>query len=124
MPLLAAILGVAIVVGAGLQGLQAFLLQLAIQAVGYIGGTYYSLGYLRRSAITDNWRGFIAPSVITFIVLSIMGFAANSASFMGSTMAIGILLTYYGAIVLAFIKITADGFRDLQNQSEAGRSLS
>lgn len=116
MPLLAGIVGAAVVGGSGLQGLPAFALLLAIQGVGYNGGTYYSLGYLGKSAVTDDWQGCITPSVVTFVILSIIGLVGNAIQVEGSLMAIGIWVAFYGAIIAAFAKITADGFRSFQAQ--------
>ena len=117
MPFLVGKVGGAVVGGYGLRSLPAFALLLAIQASGYIAGTYYSLGYLRRSTITDDWRGCITPSVISFVVLSVIGFVANAIRVNGSVTAIGVLVVFHGVIIVAFAKITASGFHGLQAQA-------
>jgi hypothetical protein len=130
MPAVAGLAGAVVVGGSGLPGLPALVALLAFQAVGYIGGTYYSLAYLRKSATTDDWLGCIKPSVITFVILAIIGLAINAVQ-IGSAavanamaaggsraVAFGILVVYYIAIVAGFVKITADGFRKFQAQAK------
>lgn len=120
MPLLAVIVGGFVIEGSGIQGLPAFGIFLLIQAFGYIGGSYYSLNHLQKSTITDDWTKCITPSVIVFVALSMVGFIVISNAVQvkvkESIVVIGLLVVFYGTIIITFSKITAVGFTNLQAQ--------
>ena len=95
-----------------------FLLALGCQALGYIVGGYYSLSYIRKAALIEQPMACVKPSIITFVVLAVFGFAVNVALLFGSRLRsmnaiIGIvgLVVFYVVISLAFAKITQRGFR-------------
>jgi hypothetical protein len=94
-----------------IEGWIAFLVSLALQAIGYIGGTYYSLNYIQKVALIDNPMSCVKPSVITFIVLAVLSLILNLVSLRPlSWEIILILIIFYGMISLAFAKITEKGF--------------
>ena len=53
------------------SALSGFLLALGFQALGYIGGVYYSLSYLRKAALIEHPLACLKPSIITFTVLAV-----------------------------------------------------
>lgn len=118
MPLLASIVSTTIIQVSGLTGLAALGLSLVFQTVGYIGGAYYSLAYLRESTITDDWRGCITPSIVAFLILLAILLVAKSIWAGSSNVEIGILAVFYCAIAAAFAKITSDGFLRLQAKAK------
>ena len=118
MPLVATFAGMGIVIGTHLDGFPALLAILASQAIGYIGGTYYSLSYLAKSATTEDWTRCTKPSAITFVILCAIGLVLSVIQYRESPMLIALILAFYAAIVPAFIKITADGFRSLQARAQ------
>jgi hypothetical protein len=101
---------------------RAFLLLLTVQALGYIGGVYYSLSYIRKVALVENAPACIKPSIITFVVLAVFGFGLNLASlftrqseweWVAPALAIPGLLLFYVLICVAFAKITQQGFTNM-----------
>ena len=57
IPFVMGLVAIAAVARGNLQGNQAFLATLAFQAVGYVGGTYYSLSYLRKATAMTESKG-------------------------------------------------------------------
>ena len=121
MPAVASMIGVAALSGSNLPPAAAFLIMLAFQAFGYIGGVFYSLSYLRKVALIKDPVACIKPSLITFDVLALIGLAVNVASLLAQPrkgvtviLILGIagLVAYSAVICIAFEKITRQGFSD------------
>jgi hypothetical protein len=119
MPAVASVIGVAVVIGTGVSPAAAFPGLLAIQALGYIGGVFYSLSYIRKVALVQRPVDCIRPSIITFIVLAVFGFALNAwivvqQQAINHTVRIVSLTVFYVVICFAFAKITASGFSRME----------
>ena len=102
---------------------------MGFQALGYIGGVYYSLSYLRKAALIEHPLACLKPSIITFTVLAVLGFAVNVAWLFGPrakqmnpTIGIAGLVVFYIVISFAFAKITQHGFRTMEGQMAAPSS--
>jgi hypothetical protein len=120
MPAVAGMIGSGLAPVAAVAPVRVFLLRMALQALGYIGGVYYSLSYIRKVALIENAPACIKPSIITFIVLAVLGFGLNVALlFTGQTkqiapaLAIPGLLLFYVVICAAFAKVTQQGFANM-----------
>ncbi|HSI34145.1 MAG TPA: hypothetical protein VK986_11200, partial [Tepidisphaeraceae bacterium] len=88
---------------------------LGLQALGYIGGVFYSLAYLRKVAIPTNPLGCIIPSNVTFLVLVALALGWNIKHFdlfdhLGYLAA---LVVYYAVITAVFAIVTRNGFRQM-----------
>jgi len=83
MPAVAGLISVAIVVATQPSAVADFLLLLGLQTLGYIGGVYYSLSYIRKVALIEHPLACVKPSIITFALLAILGFAVNVLSLFG-----------------------------------------
>ena len=101
-----------------------FLMVLGIQALGYVGGTFYSLSYIRKAAAIKDATACVKPSIITFVVLAVFSFGLTvfslfAAKPQGVHPAVGIvaLLAYYAVICFAFGEITRRGFAQMEPQS-------
>ncbi len=121
LPLLGYLAGRALGAAGQLTAVQSFLLVLALQVIGYIGGTYYSLSYIRKVAVTDHPAACVRPSVIAFVVLAIVGFGLNltwlfsgGAQVINPAMAIPVYLVCYVVISVAFARITRQGFEAMR----------
>jgi hypothetical protein len=104
--------------------LQVFVAQLLFMAIGYLGGAYYSLSYIRKVALIENPRACIKPSIITFILLAVLGFGVTLAArphdfgwSLSPTVAILGLLVYYVVICAVFAKITTRGFDNMPSDA-------
>lgn len=139
MPFVAGIVGGVLCAVLGLEAIVAFLFILAVKAIGYIGGTYYSLSYLKKSAVTHDWPGCTVPAIVSFAVLAPLGMAVDAIWMTQSTLTIlgpdaeslelalavqqlGLAL-FYGLILAAFSKITAKGFIALQEQAKQPKTV-
>jgi CBS domain containing-hemolysin-like protein len=90
---------------------------LALMAIGYIGGTFYSLSYLKSAAEFSDWTSCTKPSIITFCILALIGFTLNIIRGPDrSALAIAMLVVFYVVVIFAFVKITANGFERLQGE--------
>jgi len=125
MPAVSALIGFGIIVSTGVKGIAAFSLLLALQAIGYIGGVYYSLSYIRKVALIEDPTSCVRPSIITFVVLDVLGFVANLGSHsrepaqeINSIFAILGLVVFYVVISLAFAKITQRGFAAMEGKAD------
>ena len=116
MPLLAGLLAYVLILLLELPQIGAFLLMLLLQAIGYAGGVYYSLSYIRKVALVANPPGCTKPSIITFSVLAGLAFLFNAGSLLrepaGLNALAGIccLAVFYTVVCIAFAKITRRGF--------------
>lgn len=121
MPAVAGGIGFAVLTAMQPSAVVAFLLLLAFQAVGYIGGVYYSLSYIRSVAFIEHPNACITPSIITFAVLAVIGFAVNAAGLVGRDgqginpiLGIIALAAFYVVICVAFARITQRGFSGIE----------
>ena len=121
MPVVAGIMALGVLTGIQPSPVAAFLILLAFQAFGYIGGVFYSLSYLRKVALIKNPVACIMPSIVTFAVLAAIGFAVNVASLVTQprhevNLIAGItgLVVFYGVICFAFAKITQQEFSRME----------
>lgn len=126
MPAVAGIIGFGIVLASQPAPIAAFLLLLLLQALAYVGGAYYSLSYIRKVALVDNPLACVKPSVITFVVLAVLGFALNVARLFAEperavNAIVGTLglIAFYIAITLAFARITQQSFVAMEWQKGA-----
>jgi hypothetical protein len=123
MPFIATIVGAILCGLLGLGGsIPGYLFYLGFRAVGYIGGTYYSLAYLKKSAISSDWVGCTVPSIIGFVTFALLGLAASIIQVLyGSGLIYEVLglVVFYVVVIAAFVKVTSDGFRALQNQAQS-----
>ncbi len=117
MPFVAGLVAIAVIAAIQPSPLMSFLILMAIQAVGYIGGVFYSLSYIRKVAQIQNPQACIKPSNITFLILALLGLAANLLAQFGSDesninpiVVVIALVAFYGIIFIAFAKITRDEF--------------
>ena len=123
MPVVASIIALGVQTGLQPSPMAAFLILLAFQAFGYIGGVFYSLSYLRKVALIKDPVACIKPSIITFNVLAFFGLARNVASLLtqsrhhvNTILILGIvgLIAFYFVICIAFDKITRQGFSRME----------
>ena len=122
MPIFAGIVGEVLCAVLGLEGVVAVLFSLTVLAIGYIGGTYYSLSYVKERATTHDWPGCTVPAVVFFAVCMVLWLVGEviriSIRIPISLLDILGIILFYGFILTAFAKITAKGFRALQEQVE------
>jgi hypothetical protein len=79
--------------------------------VGCIGGTLYSLSYLGNEADCANWKRCTAPAIATFVILTILGLAAQIYSLQANTaLTVGLLVATSLVSIAAFSIITSHGF--------------
>ena len=121
LPAVAGLTGLGVLSVAKMSPLAAFLVLLTFQAVGYIGGVFYSLSYIRRVALLKNPVACITPSIITFAVLALIGFALNVSSLLdqpwGALSRIAAILAivlFFAVVGFAFAKITRRGFTRME----------
>jgi len=121
MPVVAGTIGLAVLTGVQPSPVVAFLILLVFQTFGYIGGASYSLSYLRKVALIKNPVACVKPSIITFALLAVIGFAVNVASLVIQprheiNLIAGIigLVAFYAVICFAFDKITRQGFSQME----------
>jgi hypothetical protein len=103
-------------VSPGLDPWVVVAMTLGLGALAYLGGTYYSLGYIRKSAIVRDPIACITPSIITFAVLEALGFAFYAYT-RHDAIFLGVLAAYYVAIGLIFAFVTREGFRKMTRSS-------
>ncbi len=121
MPVVALLVAYAAITFLGLRGVAAFLLILAIGAIGYIGGTYYSLSYLRKSADTHSWSACVTPSVVVFAILNLirLGLDLRTLAQTG-VMIVAVLVAFYTVVTVAFARITRTAFTMNDSASSVG----
>ena len=127
MPLLARILATVMIIWLRLPPLMSFAILLASLVLGYIGGAFYSLSYIRKVAIIEDPNACVKPSIIAFTVLALLGlvvslsvqlkFAVDSIT---STVTAVILVAVYAVICIAFARITRRGF-DSGSEKSSGQ---
>jgi hypothetical protein len=118
MPLLAVILAfVTRVAGwAPHEPLMELVFVLAVVGFGYIGGTFYSLHYLRRVAIVREPRACLVPSIGMFGALCALPLGVSFGNV--STVEFGLLTAYFAAITSCFAFITRHGIRRVMAAQE------
>lgn len=122
IPVAAALSAAAIIKYGDLRNPWAELIPAACGVLGSIGGTYYSLSFLKRTTLHKNWARCTIPAMISFAILSLLGFSWSLSQLREwSVFSISILATYYIIMILAFAKITASGF--VRMSSETNQEL-
>ena len=114
MPIVAAIAAYAALGALGrIDFYVAVVVTLAIQALGYIGGVYYSLSYIRKVAIARDPIACIIPSNITFTVLAALGLGWNvrSLNLLEFPLVLAMVAIFYAGISVVFALVTRQGFR-------------
>lgn len=125
MPVVTGLIGYALVKELRPDPLRAFLILLCLQAIGYIGGVFYSLSYIRKSSRIENPTACIKPSIITFAVLAVIGLCINASNLfyrqhnMNPIVGAVLLVVYYTVICLAFARITQRGFSRMETSTTA-----
>ena len=112
MPLLAYLAVFGIAANVPLDAVQMAGLMFAMLTLGYVGGVYYSLSYLRKAAIIPRPLACITPSIITFAIFSAIGFALNIVR-MRDPLVIAGMAAYYVAITVVFAFVTRRGFQNM-----------
>lgn len=126
MPFVAGIVAAAMILSMQPSPLISFLILLAIQGLGYIGGVFYSLSYIRKVAMIKNPSACIKPSIITFTLLALLGLVVNLyAQFqepdnnINRIVTVIALVVFYAVICVAFSRITSDGFSRMAPDTSA-----
>lgn len=109
-PFLASVLLVVIITSGWIwmSPLAQMLFSVALLSLAYIGGTCYSLSYLRKVAVCDRPQACIVPSIVVFGVLA--GASLMLTYGKVEPMEFGILTVYFAGITLFFAFITRRGF--------------
>ena len=127
MPLLAGVIGAAVVFAHELRPIVGLLVQQGLLALGYIGGAYYSLSYIRKVAIVRRPMACVKPSIVAFVVLAVIGFGLSIAGLiLGPSLQgfEGVLLVadvavFYIVITFGLAIITRRGFAGLEKQKDS-----
>ncbi len=120
MPAVAGMIAMGVVLGTDLRPLPAFLVVVGLQTLGYIGGAFYSLSYIRDVALIEKPSACITPSIVTFLVLAGLGLALNIAMLLhpprlvSPILGLSVLLVSYAIICFAFAAITRRGFSRME----------
>jgi hypothetical protein len=124
MPVLAIILGDLLAATLQLPFLQALLTTSALQALGYIVGTFHSLAYLRKTTIVEKPTKCIVPSVVAFavfgsfpstIAVPILCLKPSLFALVYADIQLGLFLIF----VIVFSHATKHAFRAMEAQQEA-----
>jgi hypothetical protein len=112
MPAIAALLYVAVVsFGQIHDPLLALYMQATFSVLGYVGGTQYSLSYLRKAADCDSWTRCTAPAIVTFAILNFLACGGNVYLVRNDgALAIGVVVLSYLVATAAVMMLTAQGF--------------
>ncbi len=110
MPVMAVIFGALLIGLLGLDGILAVLLMVLFNFIGYIGGTFYSLSYLKKSASTPDWSACTTPSIILAALITV-GTVIFNHPYIIANIIVAIL------DMVAFGIITANGFAKLDEEN-------
>lgn len=111
VPLLAAIVALITIIVLGIQGLPAFLISLASQVAGYIGGAYASLFLLRKSTVLAHPSRCTKPAVILFVIFELFTLAARLLTDKSSSAISTVwVVTFYAVMALVVARITQKKF--------------
>jgi DNA-directed RNA polymerase subunit RPC12/RpoP len=110
MPLIAAVFAAVLIGLLGIEGVLAVLIIVLFTFTGYIGGTFYSLSYLKKNAKTSDWNGCTIPSIIFAVLLNF-----GTLVFFHSNPIINSIVSIINLV--AFGLITANGFRKLDGEN-------
>jgi len=96
---------------------------LAFMTLGYLGGTIYSLSYLKRVAFIDKPTDCTRPSIIVFAGCALVGIMVNvyvgyMMQLLDQTWAL-VCALYLVAIVCGFAYLTKRGFEKWESMLEA-----
>jgi uncharacterized membrane protein YhaH (DUF805 family) len=120
MPAVAGVAAYSVLSQSRIEGPLAFLITLAFQAVGYIGGTFYSFSYLRKQTSVANPQGCTTFSIITFTILAVIGLGLNiaTAKYL-SALKIAAWIIFYVVITIGFAIITKKQFAAMAEDPQA-----
>lgn len=99
--------------------LRAFLILLILQSLAYIAGVYYSLSYIRENSQIENPMACVKPSIITFVVLALVGFCLSIGDLfyrhhnVNAIVGVFSLTVCYSVICLVFARATKRGFSQM-----------
>jgi hypothetical protein len=119
MPLLAGIVAfIARAAGwAPREPLMELVFVLVVVSFGYIGGTFYSLHYLRRVAIVREPRACLIPSIAMFGAFCALPLGVSFGNV--SVVEFGLLTAYFVGVTSCFAFITQHGIRRMVAAQEA-----
>lgn len=128
IPALAALVAAGVIQFGNLGEASSILVVVAVCGImGYVGGTYYSLSYLKQVAAHNCWTDCTTPSVITSAVFAILGFlvgvielppAQRNAFYFALQLSISVIQ------VGAFAMITSSGFRRMKEAAAESEATS
>jgi DNA-directed RNA polymerase subunit RPC12/RpoP len=112
MPVIAAFFAAILIglLGIGIDGILAGLIIVIFNFAGYIGGTFYSLSYLKKNAKTSDWNGCTIPSIIFAVLLNF-----GTLIFFHPYPIINSIVSIINLIVFSII--TVNGFRKLDGEN-------
>src|SRR5262249_1021101 len=112
MPAVAALLYVGVIsFGQIRDPLLALYLQATFAVLGYVGGTLYSLSYLRKTADCDAWTRCTAPAIVTLASTQVLSCSGNVYLVRDDgPLAIGVVALSYLVATVAVMMLTAQGF--------------
>lgn len=86
---------------------------LGLLSLGYIGGVFYSLSYLRGAAIARNPLACIVPSNVTFAVLAALalGLMIQRFELIDYPILLAMVTIYFVGVTVVFALATRHGFR-------------
>jgi len=122
-PLVCFIAGVFAMDKLGIRGFNGFVTLMAILAIGYVGGTAYSMGHLRRTATTVSATRCIRPATTAFASLLVLQFAVIflRPSAPRDTLSLAIAAPVYLFVIVAFWLITSRGMTAWEAESGGQR---
>jgi hypothetical protein len=106
IPIVAVALGAVLIGVLGMEGIMAIFLVMLFNVAGYIGGTIYSLSYLKKNVTTSNWEGCTVPS-ICFAAFITFAAVIGYHPFPIANIIVSII------DLIAFGIITTNGFKEL-----------
>ena len=120
LPAVAGIIGYTLMNDLRPAPLRTILTLLCLQALGYIGGVFYSLSYIRKTSRIDHPMACIKPSIIAFVVLAVVGFCVNAGRLIYQQHGVNpvddvvVLVVFYTVICLVFARATERGFSRME----------
>lgn len=124
IPLLVGFIAAVLVAQAQLTGMEALIPVMALLLLAYVGGTYYSLSYLAKTAVSDAWNACTKPAIITVAILNVLGCVVDCLRSTAGIALVFLFILYHAALVFLFAVITSRGFARLAAESAASEAES